>query len=79
MRTGIQTSDLNNTRVMPRRNTSRRLMNLDQRQSIAAALRPTDMAFLHYRDAAFLIQRARMRPGETPLWNDTRMTALFSV
>lgn len=37
--------------------------------AIAAALRPTDMAFLHYRDAAFQIQRARQVPGQTPLWD----------
>ncbi|MFT5720059.1 MAG: 2-oxoisovalerate dehydrogenase E1 component [Motiliproteus sp.] len=37
--------------------------------AIAAAFRSTDMAFLHYRDAAFLIQRARQTPGETPLWD----------
>jgi 2-oxoisovalerate dehydrogenase E1 component len=37
--------------------------------AVAAMLRPTDMAFLHYRDAAFQIQRARQVPGQTPLWN----------
>jgi len=37
--------------------------------AIAAALRPTDMAFLHYRDAAFQIERSRQVPGETPLWD----------
>ena len=37
--------------------------------AVAAALRPTDMAFLHYRDAAFQIQRATQVPGETPLWD----------
>jgi len=37
--------------------------------AVAAILRPTDMAFLHYRDAAFQIQRARQVPGQTPLWN----------
>ncbi len=37
--------------------------------AIAAAFRSTDMAFLHYRDAAFLIQRARQTLGETPLWD----------
>ncbi|GGO76697.1 MFS transporter [Marinobacterium nitratireducens] len=34
--------------------------------AIAAALRPTDMAFLHYRDAAFLIHRAS-QAGQDPL------------
>ncbi len=37
--------------------------------AVAAAFRPTDMAFLHYRDAAFLIARARQVPGQTPLWD----------
>lgn len=34
--------------------------------AVAHALRPTDPAFLHYRDAAFFIQRARQVPGTTP-------------
>ncbi|EWG98973.1 thiamine pyrophosphate-dependent enzyme [Halomonas sp. BC04] len=37
--------------------------------AIARAFRPTDPAFLHYRDAAFLIQRSRSVPGQTPLWD----------
>ncbi len=37
--------------------------------AIAKAFRYTDMAFLHYRDAAFLIQRARQLPGQTPLYD----------
>ncbi|SDK62820.1 thiamine pyrophosphate-dependent enzyme [Billgrantia gudaonensis] len=37
--------------------------------AIAAALRPTDPAFLHYRDAAFMIQRSRQVPDQTPLWD----------
>ena len=37
--------------------------------AVAAACRPDDMAFLHYRDAAFLIQRATQVPGQTPLWD----------
>ena len=37
--------------------------------AVAAAFRPTDMAFLHYRDAAFQIQRSRQVPGQTPLWD----------
>ena len=37
--------------------------------AVAAALRPTDMAFLHYRDAAFQIHRATQVAGETPLWD----------
>lgn len=37
--------------------------------AIAAAFRLDDMAFLHYRDAAFLIQRAAKLPGQTPLWD----------
>ncbi len=35
--------------------------------AVAAALRPTDMAFLHYRDAAFQIERARQVEGQTPV------------
>ena len=37
--------------------------------AIAAAFQPTDMAFLHYRDAAFQIARAAQLPGQTPLWD----------
>ena len=37
--------------------------------AVAAALRPTDMAFLHYRDAAFQIQRATQVPGQTITWD----------
>ena len=35
--------------------------------AVAAALRPTDMAFLHYRDAAFQIARAGQVPGQDPM------------
>lgn len=37
--------------------------------AVAEALRPTDMAFLHYRDAAFQIQRAVQVPGQCPVWD----------
>lgn len=41
--------------------------------AVAAALRPTDMAFLHYRDAAFQIQRAAQvqasEGGQTITWD----------
>ncbi|WP_227268563.1 thiamine pyrophosphate-dependent enzyme [Roseobacter weihaiensis] len=37
--------------------------------AVAEALRPSDMAFLHYRDAAFQIQRAHQVPGQTPAWD----------
>ncbi|MCC5882399.1 MAG: MFS transporter [Halomonas sp.] len=37
--------------------------------AIARAFRATDPAFLHYRDAAFLLQRSRGVPGQTPLWD----------
>lgn len=37
--------------------------------AVALALRPTDMAFLHYRDAAFQIARAGQVPGQTPAWD----------
>jgi 2-oxoisovalerate dehydrogenase E1 component len=33
--------------------------------AVAAALRPSDIAFLHYRDAAFQIARAEQVPGQT--------------
>lgn len=36
--------------------------------AVALALRPTDMAFLHYRDAAFQIARAGQVPGQNPTW-----------
>jgi len=35
----------------------------------AKAFRPTDMAFLHYRSGAFVIQRAKQVPGETTLYD----------
>jgi 2-oxoisovalerate dehydrogenase E1 component len=37
--------------------------------AVAEALRVNDMAFLHYRDAAFQIHRAKMVPGQTPTWD----------
>ena len=37
--------------------------------AMAAATRSTDMAFLHYRDAAFLIQRKKQAGGLTPLYD----------
>jgi 2-oxoisovalerate dehydrogenase E1 component len=37
--------------------------------AVAAALRPTDMAFLHYRDAAFQIERANQVPGQSIVWD----------
>ena len=35
--------------------------------AIAAALKPNDMAFLHYRDAAFYIQRSTQIPNQQPM------------
>jgi len=35
--------------------------------AVAAALRPTDPGFLHYRSGAFFVARARQVPGGTPL------------
>lgn len=35
--------------------------------AVARAFRPGDPAFLHYRDAAFLIQRSRAVPGQAPI------------
>ena len=37
--------------------------------AVAAALRVTDMAFLHYRSNAFQLHRARQCPGQTPNWD----------
>ncbi len=37
--------------------------------AVAEALRPTDMAFLHYRDAAFQIQRANQVSGQNIAWD----------
>lgn len=37
--------------------------------ALAHVLRTTDMAFLHYRSGAFLIERQRKVPGTTPLWD----------
>ena len=36
---------------------------------VAAALRPTDPAFLHYRSGAFFVRRAWQVPGTTPLFD----------
>ena len=36
---------------------------------VARALRPTDMAFLHYRDAAFQLARAQQVSGVSALWD----------
>lgn len=37
--------------------------------AVAAALRPSDMALLHYRDAAFQIARASQVPGQSITWD----------
>lgn len=37
--------------------------------ALAEALRLDDMAFLHYRSAAFQIHRAKKLPGQTPSWD----------
>jgi 2-oxoisovalerate dehydrogenase E1 component len=37
--------------------------------AIAAAFRPTDMAFLHYRSGAFVVQRSKQVPGSTPIYD----------
>lgn len=37
--------------------------------AVAHALRPTDPAFLHYRDAAFQIARAAQVPGQNMAWD----------
>lgn len=35
----------------------------------AKVFRPTDMAFLHYRSGAFVIQRSKQVPGQTPIYD----------
>lgn len=35
----------------------------------AKAFKPTDMAFLHYRSGAFVIQRSKQVPGQTPIYD----------
>ena len=37
--------------------------------AVAQAFRLTDIAFLHYRSAAFQIHRAKQLPGQTPNWD----------
>jgi 2-oxoisovalerate dehydrogenase E1 component len=37
--------------------------------AVAHALRPSDIAFLHYRDAAFQIARANQVPGQNIAWD----------
>ncbi|MCA1661145.1 MAG: MFS transporter [Novosphingobium sp.] len=37
--------------------------------AVAQTLRVDDMAFLHYRSAAFQLHRASLIPGETPSWD----------
>ncbi|MEM6887031.1 MAG: thiamine pyrophosphate-dependent enzyme [Pseudomonadota bacterium] len=37
--------------------------------AVASALRPDDMAFLHYRDGAFQTMRSSQTPGVTPTWD----------
>lgn len=41
----------------------------DGTAALAAMTRPTDMAFLHYRDACFLIQRKKQAGGTPPLYD----------
>ncbi|MCW8092778.1 dehydrogenase E1 component subunit alpha/beta [Alteromonas sp. ASW11-130] len=37
--------------------------------AVALAARPSDMAFLHYRSGAFVIQRSKQKSGQTPLYD----------
>lgn len=37
--------------------------------ALGAALRLTDMAFLHYRSGAFMVQRSKQIPGMTPVYD----------
>jgi 2-oxoisovalerate dehydrogenase E1 component len=36
---------------------------------LGKVFRVSDMAFLHYRSGAFLVQRSKQRPGETPIYD----------
>src|ERR1044071_9138226 len=45
--------------------------------AIAKAMRITDPAFLHYRDAAFLIQRSKQRPNH-PIVRDLLLSFVAS-
>ncbi len=45
--------------------------------ALAAVLRATDPAFLHYRSAAFMVERARAVPGQTPIF-DTCLSLVAS-
>src|SRR3546814_4607985 len=47
--------------------------------AVAAALRVTDMAFLHYRSNAFQLHRARQRPGGTPNRSEEHTSELQSL
>lgn len=38
--------------------------------AIGKSFRLTDMAFLHYRSGGFMIQRAKLQPGSTPLYDN---------
>ena len=44
--------------------------------AVASALRPDDMAFLHYRDGAFQTRRSAQVPGTSPTWD---MLASFAT
>lgn len=37
--------------------------------ALAAALEIKDAAYLHYRSAAFVIERSKQLPGQTPIWD----------
>ena len=45
---------------------------------VAACLEPEDICFLHYRSGAFMMQRARQFPGETPVF-DTLLSLAASA
>ena len=46
--------------------------------AVAAALQPTDPAFLHYRSGGFFVERARQVPGQTPIF-DTLLSLTASM
>ncbi|MBU6207108.1 MAG: MFS transporter, partial [Alphaproteobacteria bacterium] len=61
-----------NSRAMQRRGEGFYTIGSSGHEAMAAvahALRPNDMAFLHYRDAAFQIARANQVPGQSIAWD----------
>jgi 2-oxoisovalerate dehydrogenase E1 component len=45
----------------------------------ALAFRPNDMAFLHYTSGAFVIQRSKQVPEQTPLYDICVLSVMVTV